>query len=237
MSAQDIPRCGTALFKRLWLAGYGRFDVSKSGALLDRSLIDSSVWQPERLDFAGGAWCGNGVEQRRPAPLVLNADATFIDSARLKDLARDEAAKLEVIRTAARSDKQPQVKKRQDEWIEERVAESLQKIPQEKRPAKEHDLRDLYEKAVTKKRLLGDFILRSHMYGEVSVGEILDNPNKYHTCRFADPLEPEYGNDSRIAFANLKSAGKPYIFRMRMGARDLFFTGPSKRYRYGWGAA
>lgn len=69
--AKDIPRAGAALFDRLWLHGFGRYDLSKSGSLLERSLADASVWQPERLDFAGGAQCGEGLEQRRPAPMVL----------------------------------------------------------------------------------------------------------------------------------------------------------------------
>lgn len=69
--ATDIPRAGTVLFKRLWLSGFGRYDLSKSGSLLERSLADASVWQPERFDFAGGAQCGQGLEQRRPVPVVL----------------------------------------------------------------------------------------------------------------------------------------------------------------------
>jgi hypothetical protein len=69
--AADISRAGDVLFKRLWLAGLGRYEISKSGALLARSVIDASVFQPERLDFCGGAECGRGLEQRLPDPLDL----------------------------------------------------------------------------------------------------------------------------------------------------------------------
>src|SRR5208283_3275852 len=53
LNARDIERCGRVLFQRTWLAGGGRVDVSSSGALLERSLIDLAVFQPERLDYAG----------------------------------------------------------------------------------------------------------------------------------------------------------------------------------------
>lgn len=62
--ASDIERAGKALFDRLWLAGYGHIQITGSGSLLERTLIDSAVWQPCRLDFAGGADCSNGLEQQ-----------------------------------------------------------------------------------------------------------------------------------------------------------------------------
>jgi hypothetical protein len=63
--ARDIPRAGQALVDRFWAAGHGRIAVSGAGAALERCPIDASVWQPERLDFAAGAICGAGLEQRR----------------------------------------------------------------------------------------------------------------------------------------------------------------------------
>lgn len=78
LDATDIPRTGFVLSQRLWLAGHGRYDVSKSGALLERSIIDGAVWQPERLDFSGGAFCGAGLEQRRPKPILFNTGAQFV---------------------------------------------------------------------------------------------------------------------------------------------------------------
>jgi hypothetical protein len=44
-----------------------------------------------------------------------------------------------------------------------------------------------------------------------SVAEILANPGKFHNIRCADPVEPDYGNDSRIAFINTKTSS-PFIF-------------------------
>ena len=78
---QDIPRAGAVLFKRLQLAGFGHIEIGKAGQMLERGLIDASVYQPERLDFCGGANCVAPLEQRRPAPRVINADAEALTPA------------------------------------------------------------------------------------------------------------------------------------------------------------
>ena len=69
--ARDIPRAGRALVDRLWLAGHGYMRVSSNGSLLPRTLVDASVWEPNRLDFAAGAAVGPGLEQRRGAPILI----------------------------------------------------------------------------------------------------------------------------------------------------------------------
>lgn len=94
MDARDIPRAGQALFERLWLAGFGRYELSKSGAFLARALIDASVFQPERLDFCGGAECGKGLAQRLPDPVLINPTAPYLDTALILDLTPDERAPL-----------------------------------------------------------------------------------------------------------------------------------------------
>lgn len=64
--ASEIPALGEAINARLWLAGLGHIGTSDDGKRLVRSLIDTSVWQPERLSYDAGAACGAGLEQRRP---------------------------------------------------------------------------------------------------------------------------------------------------------------------------
>lgn len=212
LEGTDIPRAGAALFKRLWLAGFGWFSVSNSGALLERSIVDAAFWQPERFDFAGGAACGPGLEQRKPDPVVYNLDKPFMDSRSIQDLIPEEQRKLDGIKAAARKAKKPETEEQREAWIAERL---------KGRPSDSGQLRRILEAAVKEKRLLSDFVLHSARYGKVSVGTILDNPEKYHGDRFADPLEPEYGNDQRIAWANLRSAGKPYIWSWAHGGQKF----------------
>jgi hypothetical protein len=178
---------------------------------LDRSFIDASVWQPERLDFAGGARCGPGLEQRRGDPLLFNGAAPLMDSWTLADLSPEEQARLETFKAETRETLQPVREEKQAEWVEER----LKSVPN----GKKKEMREVFERAVRQKRLLGDFGLVAEKYGRVTVAAILDNPDKFHGARFADPLEPDYGNDRRIARANLKAAGKPYIWSHAHGGQ------------------
>lgn len=222
--ARDIPRAGKALFERSWLAGDGWYKVSSSGALLERGLVDSSVFQPERLDFAGGAKCGDGLEQRRPPAIVTNQDKNFIDSAlTLPSLSLREREKLQHLKDAARHILKPEVRKKKTEWVERRIEEVIAALPPEVEPREREELvekkRDVFLRAVEDQRLLSDFELISEHHGVVTVGEVLDNPRKFHASRFADPLEPEYRNDRRVAWANLQNAGRPYIFSHAHGGR------------------
>jgi len=72
-----IPEIGNLLVKRLWLNGHGRIDLSKSGTMLERCPIDTSVWQPERLDFAAGAFCKHPLE-RRPVPGKIYKGGSYV---------------------------------------------------------------------------------------------------------------------------------------------------------------
>ena len=98
----DISRSGEALYERLWLAGHGRFQVSKAGRLLDRNLIDSSVWQPEREDFTA-AKCIPPLVQRRPDPKIWNADAPLFDSRLIIEPSAEEAQVIKQKRAEARA--------------------------------------------------------------------------------------------------------------------------------------
>ena len=52
VDARLIPEAGQALIYLLWAKGHGYIKIGKAGQALERTLVDASVWQPERLDFA-----------------------------------------------------------------------------------------------------------------------------------------------------------------------------------------
>jgi hypothetical protein len=218
--AADIPRAGVVLFDRLWLAGLGRHEVSKSGALLLRSIIDSSVFQPERLDFCGGAECGTGLVQRLHPPLVFNAnDEPINTTATLRDLTPQEAAEVKALREKAATELAGLVKSRKESWIEERVADALMSIPVERRHDERPRLIDAYRRACEDARLLADYTLELEKHGTVTVGAILDSPNKYHGCRTLDPLEPDYNGGRYTGWLNLRTAGRPYLWSHAHGGK------------------
>ena len=59
--AIDIPQALKALHSRCWLHGLGYHMISKSGLLLDRSIVDITVGSPERLIFTAPPVLGEGI--------------------------------------------------------------------------------------------------------------------------------------------------------------------------------
>lgn len=221
--ARDIPRAGKALFERAWLAGFGFYVVSKSGALLPRSLIDAAVFQPERLDFASGASCGPGVVQRRPPLRALNPDAAPIDTATtLPSLSAEERQRFADLMAAARTAMAGEQEQARVAWVDERMAAWNRRAAKAINPdpaATSATIRTRFERAAAEYRLFGDFELTHSSGLVVTVAALLEDPGRWHGERFADPLEPDYGNDTRIALVNLRSGGRPYIYSHAHGGQ------------------
>lgn len=228
--ARDIPRAGKALYERLWLAGHGYFVVSKSGRLLSRTPIDSSVWQTNRLDFAAPPVCVAPLEARRPAPEVFNNDGPpLLTAEALPDLTPVEVEQLVAVVAAARGCEVllAEVGQVREAWVDERL-QALGELPELEREDARQRLRD----AVENGRLFGDFEL-IHSSGErVTVGDLLDNPDRWHGQRFHDPLEPDYSNsDRRIAMANLKSGSAPFLYSHAHGGQRFRLLRPVQQLK------
>jgi hypothetical protein len=212
--ATQIERLGCIFSGRLWMQGDGRFEVSKSGALLERTLVDAAVWQPERLDFAAGASCTPPLEQRRGAPVRFGASVP-LNCALLVDLSDAEREQIEREKALARA----RVSAEAEAMRATAAAGTAARI-QQKTGVSEERARDVARQAI-EGRLMGDFILVTDAGYEVTVGEILDNRSKWHQKRFHDPLEPDYP-DERIAWVNLYSGGRPYLFSHAHGSRRFY---------------
>jgi hypothetical protein len=217
---RDITRAGEVFYGRCWLANGGRYEVSKAGRLLPRTTLDASMFQPEKLDFVGGAECEPPLEQRRPAPVVINGAAAPMDTrTALPDLTPDERVELKRRMDAAASD--PALLERQraarTAYVDARVAEVKARRPD----ADEAEYRRLFATAVGHFRLFGDFEIALDDGSTVTVGELLDKPDRYHGRRCRDPLEPDYRDDARVGFINLRAAGRPYIYSHAHGGQHF----------------
>lgn len=221
--ARDIERSALVLQARLWMLGHGYYAVSKSGHLLDRTLIDGSVFQPSRLDFAGGAKCIDGVTQRLPEPEVFNQDAPYLDtSTALPALTGEERRSLDKLKKAARDAKAPDVQAARERWIDERVgafAVTCDEPDAAKREARIAGYAVSCRAAIEDGRLFGDFELTLDDGTTVTVGEILDNPGKYHNRKTRDPIEPDYNNGRLVGWINLRAGGRPYLWSFAHGGR------------------
>ena len=206
-NASMIPAIGAAFYQRLWELGYGRVDVSKSGQILDRAPVDASVWQAERLDFAAQPVLGEGLERRAPEPVI------YPGAPMLRTSGMEPGPSMSKWRASggceelqqAKQDAKAEAKKKRTAYIREHVAAK-------NRPAgfsKKH-MQRVITQAVERRMLMADFQLTCEDGSIVSVADVLADPKRYNGARFADPLEPDYRDDNRIACALLGS--DPYLY-------------------------
>lgn len=211
--ATDIPRAGAAMVDHLWAAGHGYIVVSKSGALLERTIVDAAVWQPSRLDFAAGATCRSPLQQDRGPPVPMPGAVEIVDSRAAIPDPRPETITLA---TAARERAKRGAKGESDaakaEWIGDRVAEM---VPPDADEGLLEAARQIAARALEHRTLAGDFpvtVVSEQDEIRITVGQALDDPLRWHGARTLDPLEPDY--DGR------RAVGKLYL----MGSRPNLYS-------------
>lgn len=217
--AGDIERAGAVLYKRLWLAGHGYYKISRSGAALDRTLIDSSVWQTNRLDFAAGAKCLQPLEQRRGEPVVHDGDP--LDTAAvLPDLTPEEEADYQAALASAKQAMQPEIEAARVEYLQTEAVAMLERAGLPLTDENMEQALNTISRALGGV-LAGDFQITLADRTVISIGEALDNPSKYHGMLTLDPLEPEYDG--------YKTVGKLYLIGSRANLNSFAHGG--KNYR------
>lgn len=219
--ATDVERCGRAIFDRLWLAGFGRTVASKSGRALVRGLIDASVWQPERLDFAGPVRCAVGLARRPPDSALFNADAEFLDTRTIRDLSDDERAQLERLRADSREAIAADLEAAASEWDAAYARDRLAARPEDVKPDEwerraYREARDAREHG----RLPPSLVLYPEDGEPVTVADVLRDPSAWDGQRFADPLEPDYRRDPRVAVFFANPGTRPQLYSHAHGGRS-----------------
>lgn len=234
--AKEIPAIGKIVADRLWLAGHGYFAVTANGRLLERTIVDTSVWQPERLIF-GTACCGQGLTQNFPDTYLSFGNAgsdsgkeVWIEPQSIKPLTEQERNQLATLKEKAKALKADEAISKKEAWIEKHAKQASKSV------GKEHDLRVVedcrkqYREAAEDGSVLPpSLVLHPQHGGEVTAEEILANPDKWNGARFADPIEPDYGNDKRIAFAILINTREPFIYSHAHGGTRYYFRPKEER--------
>ncbi len=199
----DIPRLGERLFAELWLMGEGYIKLSASGAKLERALVDKSVWQPERLDFVGGANLGEGLIQKRPPPVLIPGTKKALDSRIVPDLTAEEAEEFARLIEAAKAASEPAAAELRSAAVAVQTGRRVGVLREKlKRDPTDDELRKI-ETAVREQLsaaagvLSGDHVLELRVGGKwtpVSVADILADPDRYVGCRSRDPFDPTDGD-------------------------------------------
>ena len=193
LDASDIPRTGAAILTYLWANGVGRYEVSKSGSMLERGLFDGSVWQSNRIDFAAGAKCHDGLEQKRGEPELISGLLQIIDTKLLiPEPNSDVIALAEANKAIAKAKVSADATKSKEIWIQERVTEITnvdKNIPTERAES-------TARRAVENKVLTDDWPITVKMVNgslqKFTISQILNNPQANHGLLTLDPLEPNY---------------------------------------------
>ena len=220
-----IPEAGKALIDLCWANGLGRIEVGTAGQALERTVVDAMVWQPERLDFAAGPDLGRGLHRQVPEPFVNGDPSALFDLRKLiAEADQGVISKSTAARKQAREGMSQALAQAREAWVDLRAPKLS-----ERQGISLDAAHDVLSAASQRYRLSLDFVLYTSDRQEVTVRELLDNPEQWHGTRFADPLEPDYHGDSRIAWANLRSGGQPYLYSHAHGGRRFDLMRATRR--------
>ncbi|MDZ5457892.1 hypothetical protein [Azohydromonas lata] len=225
--ASRIPEAGKALVALLWAAGHGWFEVGRAGQALERTLVDAAVWQPERLDFAAPPVLKDGLTREGVAPVIHGDGAAQFDLAQIVADA-DTLKRAAATKKAAREAVKGSCDSQRERWATEQAPQLAAR-----RGITPEKAREVLRRASEHRVLMGDFVLTAQDGATVSVGTVLDAPDRWHNERFADPLDPDA--DRRVAVVNLKSGARPYLFSHRHGGVRFELMRQSSRVQVGRG--
>lgn len=225
-----IPEAGNALADMLWASpGDGWFKIGAAGRALSRCLVDTSVWQPERLDFAGPPVLEDGVTRPCAIGVIYGQEDGLFDLRLLIDAATPAIRKsAEAARNAACAAIKDQCNKRAKAWAAERGPALAAR-----RGIKPGQAIAVLERASLFNVLMGDFELTCSDGQQVTVAQLLDNPSRWNGNRFADPLDPD--QDLRVAVARLLNGSRPNIYSHRHGGMYFELRRQSARVQLGRG--
>lgn len=225
-----IPQFGQTIVDRLWLAGNGRMKISAAGLVTESTILDQSVLSPERLCFVR-ATCENGVTQSFPAfQIHPGAADELLGETCLRDLTpltSDEHVEVARLKSAARAAAQPEADRIRKIWAEQQA---------DRRIAMDCAPDELVDRAALVRSFLQnvglvlpqDLVLYPLGREPVTAAVVLSEAQEWNGVQFADPFEPEYGNDPRIAKAIMDRA-EPYIMSFAHGGLKYYFRSDEQR--------
>jgi hypothetical protein len=230
LDATLIPQAGKALETLLWATpGAGWYDVGVAGQRLPRCLVDVSVWQPERLDFAGPSVLVDGVTRAGVDGVIYGDAAAQFNLHLLIESATPHIKKqAQAGQKAARAAVTEKCDIARRSWVADKAPALSQS-----RGIKVAQATSVLERAAVHQVLMGDFELTCADGQVVTVAQLLDNPYRWHNTRFADPLDPD--NDRRVAVARLLNGTRPDLFSHRHGGMRYELRRQSARVQLGRG--
>jgi hypothetical protein len=211
--ASDSVRFLTVLHERCWLAGFGWFIIGAGGQLLERSIIDRMVGQPERLVFEGGPILAPPLAQDAKKRRPYTHGEIWLDTLKVcPPLTVLERARLGELKAKARQALAGASAKAQEEFICRRTNELSKRTGVSKQDAQ----------AIIKRQCRGVLLpgivlpFDDPALAGKTVGDVLADPAAFEGETLADPLEGfSYGRGK--AKIMRREDGAPWIHSFAHG--------------------
>ena len=225
-SGTEIPRFGKIFQQRLWALGYGRIDLAKDGSMLERTLIDTAVFSPERVVYEARAVNrnqkigNNTLTQDLCSATIREGFNQYLDLKAIKNLTQPEVESFEAKVRLAKEQHYDQSREMRAAW-EETAARTLCSDPENPISDKTHAL-SLVRSRI-KGVLMGEDSILLESGAHIQVKEILENPEVYHENLCYDPIEPDYdgGRAVGILFTNFDNQQQPTLHSKAHGGRSF----------------
>jgi hypothetical protein len=209
----DAVRFLKALHERCWLAGLGWFMVGRSGQLLERSVIDRSVGNPERLIFEGPPQIIRPLMQSAAARKPTVVEGEVLDTVQAcPPLTVLEKSRMAEIRAKATQPLVNAAAKARAGFLSNRTEELAQRKGISRQAAQETIRR--MNQGILRPDVLLEF--DDPELAGTTVADILADPEKYAGETLADPLEG-VGYGPCKAMVMVRYDGTPWIHSFAHG--------------------
>ncbi len=221
----DIPRATKDLHHRMILDGSGWIMIGKAGQLLVRSPVDATVGSPERLAFEGSPSVHLPLDQPQEARRFKIVEGPHCNTATaIPALSPDETTKLNAMIRQMKADSEDEAAEIHEAWLDERSEAVSKKTGRPKA-----EVRAAYAKSAKSRELLPDFMLHFDRddLGEVTVADILADPDKFEGETLADPLDgTDYGPCKAMVMGKSNTSDAIIIHSTAHGLSQTYFCVP-----------
>jgi hypothetical protein len=182
----DVERFLKTLHDRCWLAGFGWTMVGEAGQLLERSLIDRSVFGGERLVFEGNPILHPPLGQDREVRRPVAKDGELLDTVTaFPPLTIAERAKVSELKSKAGFTLKGDATKARQAFVKRQADETVKRTGISMKAA---------ERIATKQCngvLLPPVVLPfdDPEFEGCTVGDLLADPDRFEGATLADPVE------------------------------------------------
>jgi len=213
----DVPAYKEYFIERSWLKGFGNIKVSSSGSILLRSFVDESVFDGGRINYETPPILDDHLTRDVPDPQVING--SFVSLTNCLTVSDDEKKTVAGLKEIAK--KAPEILEESGKKKKKYIAKEGKKI-MKKTGVSRAEAEAIVNKLLESSILESAFVITFDDNSEVTVEEILREPDKYNGRLCRDPLEPDYDNGRIVGKVFVNGDGTIVICSFARGGRHFF---------------